>query len=47
MKRNRLNTKRSGVSPYKRYAKRPHRYSEAYYKWFRNVTGKIARGQEA
>lgn len=35
MKRNKTNNRigGSGVSPYKKYKKRPYRYSEAYYAW--------------
>jgi hypothetical protein len=33
MKRNKKNTSKAGISPYKKYKKKPYRYSEAYYAW--------------
>lgn len=39
MKRNKTNRRvgRSGKSPYAKYGKTPHRYSEAYYRWRRGA----------
>ena len=39
MKRSTQPNARSGISPWRRYQKRAYRYSEAYYSWFRSVTG--------
>ena len=44
MKRNKTNHKTGGggVSPYKRHAKTPYRYSETYYRRRASITGKRA-----
>lgn len=39
MKRSSQPSTKSGISPWRRYAKKAYRYSEAYYQWFRSVTG--------
>lgn len=36
--------KKSGVSPYQKYEKRPHRYSAEYYAWRRNIVAKAKTG---
>lgn len=43
MKRNKLKASRSGVSPYKKYEKRPFRYSDTYQAW----RSKFRRAEEA
>jgi hypothetical protein len=38
--------RKSGISPYARYGKRPAQYSSAYHEWRASVTRHIARVNE-
>jgi len=38
--------RKSGQSPYARHAKAPYRYSPAYYQWFKETAGHVAKSQK-
>lgn len=48
MKRNKAKARaeRAGSSPYAKYSKRPHRYSDAYYAWRRTVARNVAHEEK-
>lgn len=40
MKRRTYPAQKSGVSPYRKYDKRPYRYSDNYYRWKAGILNK-------